>query len=98
MVSQYYPFQISISMSSTCIAHSFQWWCNNVYQMLYQVYLGTTEENRSYLAQMNVHLEMNSITIREPATKFQPFNDFSYIIATWQEPQISSVTYVKRQC
>lgn len=50
--------------------------------MLYQVYLGTTEENRSYLAQMNVHLEMNSITIREPATKFQPFNDFSYIIAT----------------
>lgn len=48
---------------------------------------------------MNVHLKMNnSITIREPATKFQPFNDFSYIIATWQEPQISSVTYVKRQC
>lgn len=35
MASQHYPFQISTSMSSSCIAHNFQRWCNNVYQMLY---------------------------------------------------------------
>lgn len=54
------------------------------------MYLGWTEEDGNYPARMMVHLEVNNTYTWELSNKFQPFNDFSYIMETWQEPQISS--------
>lgn len=93
--NRHHLFRATAMSSTFCVERGFRGWWNDVYWPLLSVYLAWTEKDGNYPAQSMGHPEINNTAMQEPSSKFQLFRDFSYAIATWWEPWISSCLIIK---